>query len=157
MSVSIKDNMNKFLAAVEAMQQGRVLVGIPMSEDKRQDSPIGNAAIGYINENGSPAQGIPPRPFLKPGVEKVKEQIANELKSGAAAAFDDPTSVQKSYTRAGLIAVGSIKKTIVAGEGFEPLADSTIEARRRAGAKGEKPLIRTGQLLNSITYVIRDH
>jgi hypothetical protein len=50
-------------------------------------------------------------------------------------------------------AVSNVKNNIVAGgdPAFAPLAQSTID---RKGS--ESPLIDTAQLLNSITYVIRN-
>ncbi|MDD1617199.1 MAG: hypothetical protein LUQ28_12105, partial [Methylococcaceae bacterium] len=60
-----------------------------------------------------------------------------------------------SLTKAGIVAQNSVKATITKGEGFEPLAESTIKARQRKGFKGTKPLIRTGQLRNSITYIVK--
>lgn len=39
------------------------------------------------------------------------------------------------------------------GQGLEPLAPTTLAIRRLAGSKGSKPLIRRGDLRNSITVV----
>ena len=74
---------------------------------------------------------------------------AAEMLDGGAAA------IEKANNKAGLVAQAAIKNTLRSGEGFPPLADATLAARKRAGFTGTKPLIWTGQLLNSITYVIR--
>ena len=153
-----KDDVAKLMATIKALgNDGDVLVGIPAEEDTRADSPIGNAAIGYIQEKGSAKQGIPPRPFLEPGVAAVAEKCADVIGKGAAMALTDmnPQAALTAKNKAGLIAQNSVKATITAGDGFEPLSKSTLAARKRRGVSRTKPLIDTGSLRNSITYVIR--
>lgn len=155
----VRDDVAKLMATIRAMgNDGDVLVGIPADEDARSDSPIGNAAIGYIQEKGSSKQGIPPRPFLEPGVAKVSKQCADVIGKGAITALTDmnPQAVLTAKNKAGLIAQNSVKATITAGDGFEPLAAYTLAARKRRGVSRTKPLIDTGSLRNSITYVIRN-
>jgi len=151
----LKDNLKKFIDVIDALQVDGVLVGIPENKNARRDE-VGNAALGYIHDNGSPARGIPARPFLKQGIKKAEKDISAELKAGAVAALDkfDATQITKSYNRAGLIGQNAVRAEITDGN-FEPLKSSTIAARQRAGAKGTKPLIRTGQLRRSISYVVR--
>ena len=151
------DNFPELMEAVRLLTNDTVYVGIPDDRDDRKSSePIGNAGIGYVQENGSAVKNIPPRPFLGPGVDAVREDVAEEFAAGALAAMKGRTdAVLTSYNRAGLRAVNSVKRTITAGEGFEPLSDSTLDARRRRGVKRTKPLIDTGQLRSSITYTIR--
>lgn len=166
----VKDDVAKLLQTIKAIGGGGdVLIGIPAEEDARTDSPIGNAAIGYIQEKGSSKQGIPPRPFLEPGVAKVSDKCADVIGRGAADALTEmnPSAVLTAKNKAGLIAQNSVKATITAGEGFAPLAESTIRGRlnrtkssksmtlSNGQARTMKPLIDTGSLRNSITYVIR--
>lgn len=156
MSVIItRDNAKNVIAAIQDMAKKHVLVGIPSSENGRNDGSIGNAALGAIHENGSGVRNIPARPFLKPGVAAAADQCVKVLKSAAQNAFTDKNAIDKGLNAAGLIAQASVKKRIVSQEGFTPLKAATLAARKRKGAKGEKALIRTGQLLNSITYVVR--
>ena len=157
MSVTVtRDNSKNVLAAIQDMAKKHVLVGIPSSENGRNDGSIGNAALGAIHENGSGVRNIPARPFLKPGVAAAADQCVKVLKSAAQNAFTDKNAIDKGLNAAGLIAQASVKKRIVSQEGFTPLKAATLAARKRKGAKGEKALIRTGQLLNSITYVVRE-
>jgi hypothetical protein len=152
----LKDNTAAVLRTVQEMASKRVLIGIPAEKAARKGDPITNASLGYIHENGSPARNIPARPFLKPGVEQAAPKCAAVLGKFAKTAFNNPSDIDKGLNAAGLIAQTSVKKRIVSGEGFAPLKEGTIAARKRSGAKGTKPLIRTGQLLNSITYVVRE-
>lgn len=160
-------------AALEQLTKTDVMVGIPHGE-ARSDG-LTNAEIGYVQETGSPINNIPARPFLVPGVEAVQDQIADRLGKAVAAALDgSPAGVVRQLNAAGMIAQNSVRATINSGE-FEPLALSTIRKRARKGRKGAKkylkqlsdgqeppdaglvkPLIDTGQLRNSITYVLRD-
>jgi hypothetical protein len=149
------DKLPEFQAAVKLLTQEAVYVGIPEPANGRQD-PAGNALIGAVQEAGSPVKNIPARPHLVPGIQAVQAQVAEELGAGASALLRGrPDAVQTSYTRAGLIAVQSVKKVITAGEGFAPLSAGTLKARAARGVTRTKPLIDTGQYRNAITYVIR--
>lgn len=156
MTVTItKDRMADVLKSIQSLVKERTLVGIPASNAERRDGPINNAAIGYINEFGSPANNIPARPFLIPGVEAAQPQVVKQLRKGADQALDGKLdAADKALHRAGIVAVNAVRAKI--NEGVPPpLKPSTIAARERRGRTGTKPLIDTGQLRNSLTYVIR--
>jgi hypothetical protein len=150
------DNAQSILDALKELANKDVLVGIPESKDERDDGDIGNAAIGYINENGSPAQNIPPRPHLKPGVRSVEQDFMPHLKSAARKALEgDAEGAVTSLDRAGTVAANGVKRYITV-TGFTPLADATIANRLRRGRTGNKPLIDTGEYRRSITHIVRD-
>lgn len=151
-----KDDVAKVLANIEAMAGKEVLIGIPAEKSPRKGDPMTNASLGYIHENGSPARNIPARPFLVPGVKKATPKATAAMKKLAGDALLDRSAADKALNAAGLVAQASVKRQIVSQEGFAPLKAGTLAARRRSGAKGTKALIRTGQLLNSITYVVRE-
>ena len=163
------------LRSVEAFSKEDVYVGVPSDNTERKEtSHISNAVIAYINDNGSPAQNIPARPFMRPGIESAKEDIKSAFKRGAEANLKgNEAAIDIAMHQAGLIAQRNIRAVINAG--IAPaLAESTLKARARRGSKGAKtelksrsetgissatgsakPLIETGQLRNSINYVIR--
>lgn len=151
MSVKIKhtkgDDLQKRIAVMTSQS---VYVGVPSTKIERQDKePINNAQLAYIHETGSPAANIPARPFMHPGIEAVQSKITSmfmDLASGKA----DPS---KQLNLIGMLAQSSIRRYITDGK-FAPLSPSTLAARRRRGFSGTKPLIVTGQLRASITYVI---
>lgn len=150
------DSAQSILDALKTLANKDVLVGIPESKDERDDGDIGNAAIGYINENGSPAQNIPPRPHLKPGVRSVEQDFIPHLKSAARKALEgDAEGAVTSLDRAGTVAANGVKRYITI-TGFTPLADATIANRLRRGRTGNKPLIDTGEYRRSITHIVRD-
>jgi len=150
------DNAAAVLASLKAIASKDVLVGIPEEKSERDDVPFGNAGIGYINENGSPAQNIPARPHLVPGVRSVDEQTLPHLRAAAQAAMSGNTAAaEMELNRAGALAANGVKRYMII-TGFTPLADRTINARLARGRTGDKPLIDTGQYRRAITYVVRD-
>ncbi|ECE4878442.1 hypothetical protein CVF80_004401 [Salmonella enterica subsp. enterica] len=168
------DNAQSILDALKSLTKKDVLVGIPAEDSDRDDVPFGNAGIGYINEYGSPAQNIPPRPHLVPGVKSVEDQTMPQLKAAAQAALEgDALGAERALNQAGSLAANGVRRYMTT-TGFTPLADSTVKARARRGRKGAsaelarrsvgeapgtdlaKPLIDTGQYRRSITHVVRD-
>lgn len=184
MKVKFSENsgagLSAVLKAIRELANSEVLVGIPSDSEQphlgnspigpeaRTDTPngIGNAALGYIHETGMPEQNIPARPFLAPGVEKVKVEITKRLKDAATAAMAGKKEVvQKNLHAVGLIAQASVRNTIAQGIP-PPLSQRTVDARRRrtkgssyrrkaSGPASTTPLYDTGQLVQSISYVIR--
>ena len=158
-----KDDTAKVLASIRAMSREKVLVGVPApnarrrNEDGKYLDPIDNAALGYVHENGSPRAHIPPRPFLIPGVRYAAPKFLPVLRAAAQEGFRDGNAVHVGLARAGLVAVSTVKQYLksLALNGAAQLAESTLKARKRQGFQGESPLIRTGQLLNSLTFVVR--
>ena len=151
-----KDIAQKVLGCIAQIPSRRLLIGIPAEENPRGDE-IGNAALGFIHEHGSPARNLPARPFLVPGVRDAEAQAVGVLEKPTAEALTKGVDVlARGMEKAGLVCQAAVKKRIVSQEGFAPLSPRTIEARQRKGYKGEKALIRTGQLLNSVTYVVRE-
>ena len=151
-------------------------------DDGNHAGDANNAMLAYIHDNGSPAANIPARPFMRPGIKAAQDKLEARLKSAANAALDGNTEkIEVQMEAAGMVASVSIKKAINDGD-FAPLAPSTIAARARGrqtksqreseqeyavmtangvpaelaqAVAGIKPLVNTGQLRNSITYVVR--
>jgi len=170
-----KDILADVVRSINNLVKKDVLVGIPDTTTERDDGePVNNATLGYIHENGSPAKNIPARPFLVPGVEDAQERIEQRLNKAAKAALGNQRrKSDDELEAAGMIARDSVKRKINSGE-FEPLAEATLRARAAKGRKGAqaelasraagnapnndnaRPLIDTGQLRNSINYVVRN-
>lgn len=165
----VKDDVQKILKAFEKYTKKEVLVGIPgeiPGSEVKSETPgkppknmASNAYLGYIHEYGSPKKNIPPRPFLIPGVTKAQPDVMKILAKAAKNISVDTNDgdIEKSLKFSGEIAVANIKEIIVKSEGFEKLKESTLKQRERNKIQSKKPLIRTGSLLNSITYIVRDN
>ncbi|KVP48398.1 hypothetical protein WJ95_20495 [Burkholderia ubonensis] len=151
------DRLDEILKSISGLVQKEVLVGVPDGTAGRKDQgePLSNAEIGYILENGSPANNLPARPHLVPGVQDARPKFEPQLQKGVEAALDgDLEKVDRSLNRAGLVAQNSVRAKI--NSNIQPkLADSTLAARRRRGVTRENTLVDTTQYRNSITYVVR--
>jgi hypothetical protein len=182
-SVTItKDNVSKVFKEIADLVGKQVLIGIPDNgQNKRDDEPVNNATIGYAMEFGLPANNVPARPFLIPGVKKARSAALRQLRQSADAALNgDAKGVDAGLARAGIVASNEVKHQINSNIP-PPLKPETIRGRHRARqtkmreseevylrmvARGIDPgaaqadvgivaLINTGQLRNSITYVVR--
>jgi len=161
------DIVNDLLSLVKK----QVLVGVPEATDSRKEGQgIGNAALAFIHDNGSPLQKIPARPFMQPGVKDAQDKILPEFMALAADQLEGKKeNIDRRLSRIGLIVQASIRKVINEGEGFEPLKIGTLRGRLRKRKGYSKlsderkealmasfhPLIDTSQLRNSISYSIR--
>jgi phage gpG-like protein len=155
------DRVKDVLASIKALTKHQVLVGIPADAAERQPDaddprPPNNAEIGFIQEFGSPEANIPARPFLVPGVRGNLEKIEKRYRTAAQKALDgDKEAVEKAHMAIGLETASAVQKKITDGP-FVPLSPVTIANRKARGRTGINPLLDTGQLRRSITYVIRD-
>ncbi len=136
------DNVGKLVERVNALTKSDVLVGVPSSKAGRKDGAITNASLAYIHEHGSPAQNIPARPFLFPGVKKIRKQALAMLKQGAQDALSgNLTDVDKVLNKVGILARNSVVNEITDPDPpFAPLKPDTIRARLRKTAGGRRKL-----------------
>ncbi len=149
-----KDISKQIISDIKKLTKTDVLVGIPAQGNSREDG-MNNAAIGYMNETGDPERNLPARPFLVPGVDAARDDIGKMLGKAADAAMDGRQDVvNRQLNAAGLTAQNSVKAAIT-DTAFAPLSERTLAARRAKGRTGEKPLIDTGQLRRSVTYIVR--
>lgn len=150
------DKMASVIKAINELGAKDVLVGIPEGNtDRKSGDPATNALIGYVQEFGSPANNIPARPFLIPGVQDIQKPAADRLKVAAQRALSgDLSQAEKQLHAAGLMGQNSARAKI--NSNIQPkLSERTLAARRARGVTRENTLIDTGQLRNAITYVIR--
>ena len=171
-AVSVKvDNLQNMLKAVDHLTKNAIYVGVPDSKATRTPDPddepgeeINNAQLAYIHNNGSPARNIPARPFMTLGVQDAQPQIVATMKKLGTLALEGKTDeVDKGMNALGLYVSSTVQKRLRAGP-WVPLKVRTVMARwkQRKGPytgwgflKHMTPLINTGRLLKSITYVIR--
>lgn len=154
-SVSVTKSKPGLVAMYRSLQKlnkSEVFVGIPADNDPRNnDDEITNAELMFIQSRGSPLNNIPARPVIEPAIEKNRKVISQELAAAAKARFaGSPEQSLKHLNRAGTIAVNAAKRQFTDND-WPPNAPSTI---RRKGS--DRPLIDTGQLRRSITYVVAE-
>jgi len=105
------------------------------------------AMIAMQNELGNPALGIPPRPFIRPAIEKNQDEwgktVGHLVKNGSMDAMETVAILMEADVRKSIIDVET-----------PPLKVSTIEARLRRGNSSGSPLNDTGYLLSTLTGTV---
>jgi hypothetical protein len=154
--------------------------GVHKSEDGEE--PINKAQLGYILDGGSPSANIPARPFLVPGVRDAQTDVVAGLRQAADGALTGkPAAVQAGFVRAGIKAQSAVRaklnsniapalspetiarraqsrgtKSVRKSEKkYAQLLDQGIDARQAQSQAGIVALVNTGELRNSVTYVIK--
>lgn len=176
------DRLSKVIGAITDLVGQEVLVGIPSTVSHRESEAVTNAQLGYIHEFGAPASNVPGRPFLIPGIRDAEATIAAQLKLAVNDALSGKSATAIGHLNRAGIAAASAAKERIRSNIPPPLSPSTIRGRkyargsqsRRAGEKeylelisqgmaasaaqsaaGLVALINTGQLMRSITWVVR--
>jgi len=150
------DKMASIIKAISVLGAKDVLIGVPDSTtDRKSGDPASNALIGFVQEFGSPALNIPARPFLIPGVKSIQDKAADTLKVGATQALaGNLPAAERQLHKAGLLGQNAARAKI--NSNIQPkLSDRTLAERAARGVTRTNTLIDTGQLRNSLTYVIR--
>jgi hypothetical protein len=172
--------------ALAILKTHEVMVGIPedtTGRKKAKGTPVNNAELLFIHTNGSPANNIPPRPVLEPAIKHNKERISKSYKKAIDAALDgDMGGVLPALDAAGLNGQNIVRKYFTESNGWEKNSDVTVygsneyskdevpvqklkkDGTRRKmpkkpiikGKGSSRPLIDTGEMRKSITYVVRE-
>lgn len=112
----------------------------------------------FIMEHGSPAYNIPPRPVIEPAILNIKDKIAKRFALSFKQYLVGNSAESKEILNSiGLLAQANCQKWFENPENnWPPLAESTIKGKRRKhGANYDPvPLVDTGALRQSITYVV---
>lgn len=152
----------KFL---EMAHDDEILIGVVEGQVHAED---GQDVSDIARKLSYGTSNIPARPFLEEGINAVQPELTQAIGEHFKAivdAKDFTTQSQrdpKGLKKIAVIAVGGVK-SLVYGEHYKntvPNAWSTIYQKSKKNKKGEitglsdKPLIDTGQMINSVTYVI---
>lgn len=140
----------------ELEREPKVAVGILAKDGSRNNSStITNVEIGTIHEFGAPEAGIRERSFLRAGIDENQSELNTMTDKLLGQIVDGKESVSRALGLIGQKAVAVIKNRIA--DGIAPdLKQKTIDNRKRQfGKSSSKPLVATGQLVNSITYEVR--
>ena len=155
--VEMKENslaIAQLLQGWAYIRNSDVLVGIP-KESNASHGGITNAELLYIHSNGSPANNIPARPTIEPGIEdpKTRPVLQGLLGDALKAAITGNVGAAKvAQKKAGMLAANSAK-AVFGSVRLAPLKLATIRRRKKHSAA---PLVDTGALRNAVTYVIRE-
>jgi len=113
------------------------------------DDGLNNVKLGTFHEFGGSNNRPPERSFLRSTMENKAQGYMNLLQKKAKRFYESGMSVKDFLGLVGQRVSADVKITIKK-KIPPPLTDATIE---RKGSS--VPLVDTGQLINSITYVVR--
>ena len=176
--------LDKLAIQLKELSRHHIVFGLlPSHAERREPEPdeekIDNLSLAITHEFGDPAKNIPARPFLRPGVDKAREEIISKVVSSIQSVIISGNVEEAIHEleEAGKIGVSAMREVIM--EGIPPpLKDFTIRhhlrlhglEQTRVGAaietdrrtRGEvssvdyaTPLVMTGQLIEAIDYEIR--
>jgi len=92
-----------------------------------------NSEVAFLVEHGSPLNNQPPRPILRPAIERDKKILAESVAKASKMAMDgDPEAAMRQLQRTGIMAENSVKRYMAdPANGMAPNKPSTI---RRKGS-----------------------
>lgn len=125
---------------------GYTKVGFPWSAKLHDTAHLPVASVAAVNEFGSPANGIPARPFMGQAWQNNITEL-RALRTGLLARIG--RGVLTEAIALGILGewfAGRVKNSILTGK-FQANAQSTIDAKGSS-----KPLVDTAQMLGSVTH-----
>lgn len=106
--------------------------------------------LALIHELGAPGAGIPERSFIRSSFEAHRPEYIALLKKFLPKVQSGQLSIVQVLGLIGAKMAADMKKGITTGAGIPPpLKPATIAAKGSS-----RPLLDTGQLVNSITYTV---
>lgn len=137
------DKIKNALSGVNKQFKDKVVqIGLPSGINYEDGTSV--AYVATIQEFGSPASGIPPRPFFTPTVKAQGKEWGDKIGKGVVQVRNGNLTADMVLEAVGRVAVSDLQATINSVSS-PPLKPSTI------AAKGfDKPLIDTGLMIASI-------
>ncbi|MEM8325604.1 hypothetical protein Q4S25_20320 [Morganella morganii] len=136
-------------ARIRELGKKKVVVGVPTATNGARKDGLSNATIAAAHEFGVPGH-IPERSFLRTTVGENKDKITGLLVRELKADISQGDFSGRAFAIVGEKLSGEVKRKIQSG--INPELDPKTVARKGSS----KPLIDTGNLLQSITYEVRD-
>ena len=161
------EGAEKIFEALEYMEEGPfVKVGVlesagehKLEGDEKEAKTV--AEIADIHEYGREYESrgvtivIPERSFIRSTMNDIEEDLTEKTKGIFDKVLDGAMAPRDGLTVLGLEIQKNIKAKFTSND-WEELSDARKRAKIRAGKSGNKPLIDTGQLRNSINFEVHD-
>ena len=137
----------------DQIKKSKIEVGFFESAKYPDGTPV--AYVAAIQEFGYPAGNIPSRPFFRNAISQNDgwKPLATKAMS---AVVEGRIELNQALNQMGLKMAADVKDSITDGS-YEALKQSTLDARqsrKRTQGVASKPLIDTGQMLQSVTYAV---
>ena len=156
------EKLKKRLAVLKYLAEHRVDVGLPETASAR------NRMILAIQEHGSPVMRIPPRPVVKPGLQRAetRQAMTEALTAAVTAAHEgDKIAAQAGLEACGQAGADGIRAYIDSGiqPGNSPVTVSGGWVYNRVAKTGvpvrgkglDKPLYETGELYGAFSWEVK--
>ena len=129
---------------------------VQFNEDNTEENGQKVELIAMWLEYGSEGFNVhyPARPFWRTAIDANMQRIMNRFIFNANQVSQGKMQARQCFEDIGKQIVQYIKKSIEQGSWAE-LAESTIKARERKGS-GNKPLIDTRTMINSLEYIVKE-
>lgn len=151
---------DRLVAGLKSIQRNEsyAKAGVLGDAKARKDGdPASTVDVAFFNEFGVPSKGIPERSFVRASFDAHRTDYLGQLRQLAGGVYANTITVDRALGIMGLKMAADMKARIVAFVP-PPNAPSTLarkEAKTTPGSTGApKPLIDTGQLLNSISHAV---
>lgn len=123
-----------------------ILVGVPDGLKTPDGQSL--ALVALSNEFGTADGHIPERSFLRAGLHRASADISKLTALNIKRVEEKKLTVDQALNQIGLFAASAVQNEFAIGD-FVPNAESTIKAKGSS-----QPLKNTGQLMQSVTYMI---
>lgn len=143
----MKDANKSVLVGVPAGTNAKKRIKHAGKPDEIVDTGTPLAMVAAVHEFGYPEGGIPERSFLRSGIHEGVPKFNRINEANLRAVVLGGKTVEQSLDMLGVVAAGEVQRKIRSGP-FEELKQATKD---RKGSS--RPLIDTGQLVQSITFV----
>ncbi len=119
-------NLKALQQRLKSMDKKELQVG--WFESAKYDDATPVAGIAAMQEFGSPARSIPPRPFFRPTIEGSSKDWSRLVGDGTRAIINGKASYDQVMNGLGLQVVGDVQKTIATAN-YTPLSPITLALR----------------------------
>lgn len=149
--------MKAIKKSLEYIDSRAVYVGIPRKNNSRErsseegPSQVTNAELLFIHTNGSPINNIPPRPVIEPAIKNDQQRLNKMFNEATISVIKGKCSeADKKLEEIGIRGQNVSRAWFTNPDnGWAPNSPVTIKAKGSS-----RPLIDTGELRKSITYVV---
>lgn len=140
---------------VRDLNDAVVTVGFQgISGSARHESGATIAEIAAWNEFGT--KTIPERGFFRRTLKESGDKIRGHMQKEIWNVVDGGQTVTRALGRVGVFAAAEVVKTIDDSKSWAtPNAPSTVRQKSTSSGTGDQPLVDSGRMLNSVTYVAR--
>jgi hypothetical protein len=155
MRVTHNTNLRGLQILSDRLRKGEFYVNVGVPAEAKEDDGTSAALVAAANEFGTTDGRIPERSFMRTGLGGGKEDQIRLNKVNLVRIAHGQTDMATALGQLGAMGAGQVKGAIRRSKSlFKPNAPSTIAHKTVNGKKGDQPLVDSGNLQQSITWVV---